>query len=299
MREATDRQQYNNRQNPPQRRKKRRRRNLSLYYLMIFILVVIVGTVLSLTVLFKVSDIKVVGATSYSAEAIASASGIKPGDNLIRISVPKAQEKILKQMLYIDKVEIKRQFPDKVIITVEPSIPFAYVEHEEQYCLVSRTGKILEEKAVPDGKHLIFKGYEPRDTAAGEMLVSSDENKEKLFTNISAELEKFEDMDVNEIDISDRFNIVFLCENRITVELGSQVDLDYKLIYAGELISTHIPKNKEGTIFIRNNNEASFVEKEDLERYEQNYINAMTAPTETSPDGEETSETASDNKPEE
>lgn len=262
-----------------------------MYYLMIFILVVIVGTVLSLTVLFKVSEINVVGATSYSSQSVADASGIRIGDNLIRISIPKARERILKQMLYIDTVEIKRQFPSGILITVEPSIPFAYVENDGEYCLVSRTGKILEEKAVPDGKRVILKGYQPKITAAGEMLVSEDENKDKLFANISAELEKFEDMAINVIDISDRFNIVFLCENRITVELGSQVDLEYKLIYANELISSHIPKNKEGTVFIRNNSEASFVEKEDLERYEQNYINATTAtaPEETTGEPEETS----------
>lgn len=256
---------------------------------MILLLVIIVGTVLSLTVLFKVSEIRVVGATSYSNQSIADASGIKAGDNLIRISISKAQEKILKQMLYIDKVEIKRQFPNEVLINVEPSIPFAFVEHDGEYCLVSRTGKILEENANPDGRHLILKGYEPQNTAAGEKLVSADENKDKLFTNISSVLEKFEDMDVDEIDISDRFNIVFLCENRLTVELGSQVDLEYKLIYANELITSHVPKNKEGTIFIRNNNEASFVEKKDLERYEQNYINATTVPDETT--GETTGET--------
>ena len=93
-----------------QRSRRKRRRNLSLYYLMIFIIVSAVGITLSLTVFFNIDEINVSGDSQYDKNQIIKCSNINIGDNLFRTNFIKSEEKILKELAYIDDVQIQRQF---------------------------------------------------------------------------------------------------------------------------------------------------------------------------------------------
>ena len=111
-------------------RKKRRRRkqNLSLYYAAIFFLVAVVGIILSLTVFFNVKEVTVTGNSIYTNNDIILSSGIKTGDNLIRLSSSRAEKKIVSSLPYVDTATITKKFPDKVEIEVTPSKEFANIK---------------------------------------------------------------------------------------------------------------------------------------------------------------------------
>lgn len=255
----------------PHRKKRRRRRNLSLYYLLLLILVIIVGCVLSTTVFFKIQTISISGDVRYDEAEILAACPIKVGDNLVLAGTSKAEELLYGKMGYVDSVKVKKVFPDKIEIIFVPSVPYAYIEGEECCYLISSGGRILEITDERNGSEPLIKGYDPQPLKLGDILISLDEKKEKVFENIKGVLDDYSDMKIDSVDISDRYNLVVRCENRVNIELGSQVDLEYKMSFAKELMESRIPKNKEGTIFIRNNKEASFVEKKDLEQYEKSY----------------------------
>ena len=90
-----DNERNTNNRNGGNVRKKRRRRkqNLSLYYTAIFFLVAVVGIILSLTVFFNVKEVIVTGNSIYTNNDIILASGIKTGDNLVRLSSSKVEKK--------------------------------------------------------------------------------------------------------------------------------------------------------------------------------------------------------------
>ena len=264
-------------QQPPprnQQRRRRRKRNLSLYYLLIFILVTAVGIILSLTVLFKIEKINVEGKTQYDTNSIIQSSKIKIGDNLLRINKDKIRQNIVNDLIYIDNVTVKRSFPNTVDIIVEPSVPYANVAYDKGFLLISKTGKILSSSEQPQEGIVVFKGFKPKKLDRGSIIMSDDKEQDKLLTSLCEEVYKFGITQINSIDITDKYNITMLYDNRITIEIGSQNDLEYKIKYANELINKNISPKKEGTIFMRGDNGASFVEKKDLEDYLKNFNTA-------------------------
>lgn len=250
-------------------RRRRRKRNLSLYYLMIFVLVMVVGVILSLTVLFKIEEISVIGDTIYDAETIIKSSKIKIGNNLLREDFSSAAELVKKELIFIETVNITRSFPEKVVITVEPAEPSVYISDKDKLLLISKSGKILEILTEKAEAYPIVYGFSPNNLEVGEMLISTEEHKDKLLKSLIAEISALNIKEIATIDITDRYNVNLKYGTRIEVQLGNPVDLNYKLRYAGELIKNKIPITKEGTLFMRGESEASFVEKGDLERYER------------------------------
>lgn len=259
--------------------RKRRKRNYSLYYLMIFILVAAVGIVLSLTVFFKVSKINVNGKTRYDTNSIVAYSKIKIGENIFRADYDLAKKNILKNLIYIDDVTITKTLSCEVDIAVEPSIPIANIQYDDGYLLVSKGGKILEDLSAPQEGIRVISGFQPKKPELGERIVSENEDTQKLMQTLCNMLDKLEMTQVQQVDVTDPFNIALIYENRIRIELGSISDLEYKMTYANELIKNKINKNKEGTLFMLGDNEASFVEKRDLEKYQENYQTAVAGST--------------------
>lgn len=276
-------------QNGGNRKRRRRRQNLSLYYTAVFFLVIVVGIILSLTVFFNVTEVTVDGESIYSSSEIIAASKIKSGDNLVRLNSSKAENSILKSLVYIDTATVSKKFPDKVEITVTPSEEFANVEYGSGYLLISKNGKILSFLQTAAKDYPVIKGCETINSEPGSFIKCEDEEKEKAFyflvETMLAEgvIEK-----ITLIDISDRYNLSVEYDDRITVELGSQNDLAYKLRFSYMLVNEKISINKRGKLYMKgnNSNEASFVEE----------VPVTTAP-ETSPDTETTGNT--DNQGEE
>ena len=267
-----------------QRSRRKRRRNLSLYYLMIFIIVTAVGITLSLTVFFNIAEINVSGDSQYDKNQIIKCSNINTGDNLFRTNFKKSEEKILKELVYIDNVQIQRQFPDKLNIKVNASIEYANIEYDGGYLLISRKEKILDNiSSIKEGL-IVIKGTEPAIMQKGEKFVSKDGNKDKLLSSLTDQILNSEFEKITQIDISDSYNVKLLYDNRITIELGTQSDLEYKIKYSKELVNEKIGNTKKGTLFMSDSksNEASFVEEGDLKKYRENYNSATVTSQNTS-----------------
>ena len=68
------------------KRIRRRKRMMNVYGLVVFLLAVTVGITISYTFLFNINEIRVSGQSDmYTAEEIVEHSGIKKGDNLLRL----------------------------------------------------------------------------------------------------------------------------------------------------------------------------------------------------------------------
>lgn len=260
-------------------RRRKRKRNLTLYYWLIFILVLIVGIALSLTVLFPIKEIRIEGECSYTPEQIINVSGLKLGDNLIRANFGKAEEALSTQLVYLEDVDITRSFPDAAVIHVTPSIPFANVSYEGGILLVSQKGKILESLSSAREGLITLIGTTPADPKPGVMLSSEDEAKDKTVRSLFEYIEDLGIDNVSQIDVTDRYNISLLCDNRILVELGSTADMEYKLRYSQKLIKDNIPSKKQGTLTMLGGNSSSFRTAEEIQRYEQKFMMGASQPT--------------------
>lgn len=244
------------------KKKKRRKKNMSLYYLMTFITVAFALVVLSLTVFFKIDTIRVKGSSKYSAEQIIAASGIRKGDNLIRLDKAKSQQSVIKTLVNVDTVKISRKFPSEIVISVTPCEPMASIEHNGQYYVISKNGKIIEDKlSSPKEKLILIKGFEPAKVELNVKIRSKDPNKERIVKNLISEFSKSKMNNITKIDISDRLNIKFTYQDRIDIEIGSSSDMEYKIRFIKATIDDKTDDNFSGRIIMRGKNSASVIPK--------------------------------------
>jgi len=227
---------------PPGRRKRGRGGQKGIHYAILLIFVLAAGVTLSLTVFFKIESIEVTGADRYDPDAIIAASGIEPGENLLRLPTGRIEERILEAFPYIASVRVERRFPPKVELLVTQSVPEGAVINGGEVALITLDGKLLERgdllvpPELPVFRGISLMGYEP-----GEMIGGADdpENEERLimlrYLFMAAEKTGFEK--ITNVDVEDRLNMKMVYEARLILELGSEADMEYKLTFLSEVIA--------------------------------------------------------------
>ncbi len=255
---------YNNQRSPQGSRRKKRKRNLFLYYVMIFLLILTTIVVLSLTVFFRIDKFSIVGNSPYSEEQLIDALGVKKGDNLFRLDIKALEDKAEKSLANVNTIHIQRSLPSELKITVEPSVPAANIQYNGQYFVVSVAGKIIEDNlsSAKDNLCTII-GFEPKDCSLGSQLKSMDENKESIVNEIFSDAEGLQFKGISEIDITDRLNIKLKYKNKINIQLGSSLDLKYKITFIQQIVEKNISPDFEGTIIMRGEGSASVIKKGD------------------------------------
>lgn len=217
------------------KRQRRRRRNMSMYILLVLILVVGIGFALSMTMFFNIKSIRVTGDTAYTDQEVYAASGIQEGDNLMRLDTVSVSNSVLSKLLLAEEVYVKKHFPSTVEIIVKPCVPTACVAYEGGYLIVSAKGKILEKTSQPKEGLLIFKGYIPEFLEPGQMLTSTEDQKNAIYT---AFLSNEYAADLTEVDMTDQYDIVVYYGDRIRFDIGNANEISYKL----RLAATAIPR---------------------------------------------------------
>lgn len=259
-------------------RKKERQKKMQmrLYIIVIILVVAVIFVILAFNVFFNIQNFQVEGSSNYTADEIFQASGIHVGDNMLRENIEKCSENITSSLIYIESAEVKKIYPSTIKITVEASVPFANVQTSQGYYLISRGGKILETLSNPKSGLMTITGSETDiTTQPGEKFASIDEDKNK---DIYALLESFgtHDLDnVTYIDITDRANVSFEYDSRITVEIGVVSDLDYKLNFISQILHEQLGTGVFGTLRLLPDNSAQFIDEAGIAEndrvFEQNY----------------------------
>lgn len=250
------------------KRLRRRRRNMSAYYFLVIMLVAGVGLSLSMTFLFNVKEIRVSGATQYSVEEIVNASQVYAGDNMVRMKSNEVKSKILSSLIYIEDIEIKKAFPDALELSVIASVPYANIEYDGGYIMVSQEGKMLESIQTPQENLLTVKGISPIDTTLGKQINSDDEQKIRIYNRICDEIASQEIVKLVSIDLTDKYEIKMNYDNRIVVELGDWTDISYKLAYVKGVLDVEVADDEEGYFIMRGSNGASFISKADMAKHQ-------------------------------
>lgn len=276
---------------------RRRRGNMSLHYSLIAFIVLVVFVILSMTVFFNIETADIIGSSIYSADEIIAASGIKGGDNMIRKNMSKAEENIVSQLTYIEEAQITRKLPSSVEILIVPCVETASLQTEDGYLIVSESGKILCASEEPMEDTLVFLGAEPaEDMHIGMTFASADEDKTEVIYELMNRSDSGFASKITSFDVTDRLNISCLYEDRITIEIKSVADIDYKFRLAEEILSTKISPDAEGVLKMLDNG-AQFLSNDDLAQIEQTFeMNMETSgASETTIPETEAEETVSEN----
>lgn len=264
--------------------KKKKSGNYLLYYVLLSIVVVAVLSVLSVTVLFNITNFVVQGEVSYSDEEIIEACGITKGENLLRINVGRAEEAIVTKLVYIDSAEIHRGFPNRLTIKVEPAKPIAcFAYGSSTYYLVSAKGRLLEVSGKPSKDCPLVTGYRPNLSEKAEVGLPLAEDEEKRIALAKTIIDCMEENGLTKsytLDISDTLSIKIKYDDRIEMELGSSAALDQKIKNGSELIQKRIAESDRVTINLVNPDRVPVRPIHDSNVGNEDYV-VTTAPAET------------------
>lgn len=235
------------------------------------ILVAGIGVLLSVTLLFNIKNIVVKGDVDYTDEDIIRVSGIGYGDNLVRLDSKKASESILSSMIFIEKAEIDKQYPDTLVINVSRCIATADIEYDGGYLIVSANGKILDKSDTRSEELLLVQGFEPADETPGTYLKSIDSQKDGIFYELFDSIKSDNDHEIVSFDITDKYEISVNYGNKIFFDMGNSNDISYKLDLAATVLND-LSGDKEGYMTMIGSNQISFRDKSDAEKKSSNKI---------------------------
>lgn len=218
-------------------RKAAKRRKLTPFLIVVSVFIFAAAVYLCLTMLFNVDRVIIEGNTLYEERDLIETSGIEKGENLFEVDIAYAEDKLYSVYSYVEEVEVKRSFPNAVTITIVEATPFSVIEEADGYTLVSAGGKVLERglEEVPDGMLSV----------RGLSTVTSTEDDIKrmeLMKKIINTMQKLEMEDYVFLDLSDTLEITMIYDNRVKVNLGNELELEYKLQFADNVVSEKIPK---------------------------------------------------------
>ena len=224
------------------------------------ILLLIIGgiTFALVSQIFNIKEIQVTNNNQIATETIVSLSQLQVGQNLFRFNKNKV-EKEIKTNPYVESVNIKRKFPNKIEISIEERNRNYNVEFLNGYAYINNQGYIVEIAEQKLDLPVIMGISTPQEQiVAGNRL--NDEDLEKLETVIqimnickSYELDK----KVSSIDITNKSDyIMYMEEEKKTIHLGSDSNLTNKMLYVPAILKEN--QGKEGTIYLNGNINGDF-----------------------------------------
>ena len=147
-------------------------------------LVIAIGFVSLFTPLFNISEIIVEGNAVVSSDTLIQASGIMVGDGFFEIDINEAKDGMSK-IAYVDSVEIKRVFPNKICISVTENEECAYINFVGNYVGIDSKGKILEIKQeMSEVEKPVVEGVRIENFTIGSYINVDNKEKENLLFDI-------------------------------------------------------------------------------------------------------------------
>lgn len=229
-------------------------------------LLIIGGIVFALvSPVFNIKEIQVINNSQIATETIVSISQLQVGQNSFRFNKNKVVKEI-KTNPYVESVDIKRKFPNKIEISIEERNRNYNVEFLNGYAYINNQGYILEiSEQKLDLPVIIGISTEQEQIVEGNRLNTDDLEKLETVIKIMNICKNYDlDTKISSIDISNKNDyIIYMEEEKKTIYLGDDSNLSNKMLYVPTILQEN--QGKEGTIYlngdINNNFKPRFREK--------------------------------------
>mgnify|MGYP000721542010 FL=1 len=234
-----------------QRKRDKRLKRIKFFLKLILLIGVISGIIAFATCspIFNIQNVEVTNNKQLSPETIISLSELSVGQNIFKFWKNDVENKI-KSNAYIESVELKRVFPNKLEINIQEREPKFSVPVLGEYAYINTQGYILE--ITQNQLNLpIITGISTKEEEIkpGNRLNNKDLTElEIILKIISAMKENQLDKEVTSIDISNKNDyIIYMQNEKKKIHLGDGSNLSNKMLYVIAIINEE--KGKEGEIF--------------------------------------------------
>ncbi len=175
--------------------------------------------------LFTVRSIIIEGSAPH--DYIRSICGLEEGKSIF-FSDTKAAYKIIEEEPWLKPVEVKKVYPDKIIITVQQREIAAYVENGDVLLAIDEECVVLRAEQTENADLPVITGLKADVFEVGKTIGCADKFLLEVAKKVIIELEGRE-MDIEKIDVSFAANIVLETKQGMSIELGDDTQLGDKL----------------------------------------------------------------------
>ena len=195
---------------------------------------------ISLKVLFIVRQVEVVGSSRYEPQEIINYCAIPLEENIFKIDTKTLEETLPQEFTYVEKAVVSRKLPDKILVTITDSVPTYYGETLEgeiyTYTIYSQNfKKLTAQAAAPEG--LTGISADLQDEASRQALLTMiDKLSQAGYTGVTM------------ITVNNSQDISITYDNRVVVQLGTMLDMDYKLKMSFHILYNELLETDRGII---------------------------------------------------
>ncbi len=227
--------------------RKRKNRYRILTGTLLVILLGIIGFI-SLKVLFVVHRLEVRGTEHYADEEILAFCSIPLDSNIFDIDVDTLSRALPEEFTYIDSAVVKRKLPDKIQINIVDCVPTYYSVNEGE----EPTFNIYSQNF----KYLTMRSSQPETL----MRIDTDLENEQAFSTTKQLIEIIQKKGYDKVTQikADENTLSFIYDNRVRVELGNMLDIEYKLKMAFHVLEKELSSNERGVIDATKSGQAVF-----------------------------------------
>ena len=205
------------------------------------LVLVVLAIAVSISVFFKVREVKVAGAERYSVLTVVEASGIDVGDSLLFFGRGVAANKIIDALPYVKNVRFQVELPGTVhIIIEEKPVAYAVVAEDGSWWLMTSDGIVVEQvQGEFPATIAMITGFALEKPQVGAVAKAAEMQQEGSATaadrlntalTIMQQLEEKMFFDnISRIDVSDLFDVQMYYGTQYRVMLGDWKNLDEKL----------------------------------------------------------------------
>lgn len=218
-----------------------------IVFLMIATAIAITGSFLFF---FRVKTISILNNEKITSEEILEVANIPLNRHMFAVNAKKAESSVFSLSPYIKSVNVKRDFPSKIIIETEEYTADFYIEIDEKYYLISHTLLMLEEisqsELAQTGAAELFLpeiNTDEKKFGIGKTISFMEKKDRESIPLIMETLSKSEFFDsVTKLDLDEEANLTAIVNGQYTIKFGNKKDLEKKIGLCEEAI-TYLSEN--------------------------------------------------------
>lgn len=170
--------------------------------------------------LFQLQEVEVRGARQLTQEQVALVAGLAPGENLFSLDL-RAATRRLEALPVVERAEVRRAFPGRVIVSIRERLPVAYLSTDEGFWALDPEGVAL---FLDEGLALSV----PIVTASPQLLPVAGERVEAPLLGAALHFIESLSAEGRAVLVEVRLGpegVIAYTEDRTTVRLGADGDM--------------------------------------------------------------------------
>ncbi|MEA4833409.1 Cell division protein DivIB [bioreactor metagenome] len=209
-----------------------------------------------------VSVIEVFGASIHTQDEIIAFSGIKNGDEMLSVSETSVKKRIYKSAAFISDIKIKKQYPNKIIITITEDPGSMTIKIGNNTFILSADQKVvgclsdIKENLTETPHRIELKINKVKRCIVGEYIQYNDVNLFDAVDKLYCVLKSKEISDcISYIDVTNKFYITLEFKNRFLIYFGDWDNAIYKTALFIKVVD-ELYEDDTGEIDVSNTREA-------------------------------------------